>query len=104
MRVYLPCGNLSVVLVEVAPYSQGTITLNLGDTVIVFSDGVSEALDTAGQEFGDDRLIAVAEAARERSAQSLVDAIVAAVREFTRGAQQSDDITVMVIRYLGCTP
>ena len=97
-------GGPVVGLLEFAPYSQGTITLNLGDTVIVFSDGVSEALDTAGQEFGDDRLIAVAEAARERSAQSLVDAIVAAVREFTRGAQQSDDITVMVIRYLGCTP
>ena len=42
--------------------------------------------------------------ARDRSAQSLVDAIVAAVREFTKGAPQSDDITVMVIRYLGCTP
>ena len=70
----------------------------------MFSDGVSEAMDATGEEFGDDRLIDVADGARDRSAQSLVDAIVAAVREFTKGAPQSDDITVMVIRYLGCTP
>jgi serine phosphatase RsbU (regulator of sigma subunit) len=97
-------GGPVVGLLEFAPYSQGAMKLETGDTVIVFSDGVSEALDAAGQEFGDDRLIEVANGARDRSAQSLVDAIVAAVREFTRGAPQSDDITVMVIRYLGCTP
>jgi sigma-B regulation protein RsbU (phosphoserine phosphatase) len=97
-------GGPVVGLLEFAPYSQGAMKLETGDTVIVFSDGVSEALDAAGQEFGDDRLIDVANGARDRSAQSLVDAIVAAVREFTRGAPQSDDITVMVIRYLGCTP
>ena len=38
---------------------------------------------------------------RRLSAQGLVDRIIATVREFTRGAAQSDDITVMVIRYLG---
>ncbi len=97
-------GGPVVGLLEFAPYSQGAIKLETGDTVIVFSDGVSEALDAAGEEFGDDRLIEVANRAGERSAQSLVDAIVAAVREFTKGAPQSDDITVMVIRYLGCTP
>jgi serine phosphatase RsbU (regulator of sigma subunit) len=97
-------GGPVVGLLEFAPYSQGTIKLDAGDTIIVFSDGVSEALDVDGQEFGDDRLLKVAEDARDRSAQSLVDAVVAAVREFTKGAVQSDDITVMVIRYLGCTP
>ena len=97
-------GGPVVGLLEFAPYSQGAIKLETGDTVIVFSDGVSEALDAAGQEFGDDRLIEVANRAGDRSAQSLVDAVVAAVREFTKGAPQSDDITVMVIRYLGCTP
>ncbi len=97
-------GGPVVGLLEFAPYSQGAIKLETGDTVIVFSDGVSEALDAAGEEFGDDRLIEVANRAGERSAQSLVGAIVAAVREFTKGAPQSDDITVMVIRYLGCTP
>jgi serine phosphatase RsbU (regulator of sigma subunit) len=97
-------GGPVVGLLEFAPYSQGTMKLDEGDTIVVFSDGVSEALDAAGLEFGDDRLIEVSERARDRSAQSLVDAIVAAVREFTKGAPQSDDITVMVIRYLGCTP
>jgi sigma-B regulation protein RsbU (phosphoserine phosphatase) len=97
-------GGPVVGLLEFAPFGQGTVKLDEGDTIIVFSDGVSEALDTSGEEFGDDRLLDVAQSAGDRSAQGLVDAIVSAVRGFTRGAPQSDDITVMVIRYLGCTP
>jgi sigma-B regulation protein RsbU (phosphoserine phosphatase) len=94
-------GGPVVGLLEFAPYGQGQITLDAGDTIVVFSDGVSEALDSAGEEFGDARLQEVAEAAMGRSAQTLVDGIIAAVRDFTKGAPQSDDITVMVIRYLG---
>ena len=97
-------GGPVVGLLEFAPYAQGALQLDAGDTIIVFSDGVSEALDAAGVEFGDERLISVTEGTPDRSAQSIVDKIVAAVREFTKGAPQSDDITVMVIRYLGCTP
>jgi sigma-B regulation protein RsbU (phosphoserine phosphatase) len=97
-------GGPVVGLLEFAPYGQETVKLDPGDTIIVFSDGVSEALNAAGEEFGDEQLRTVAEAAVDRSAQSLVDAIVAAVRGFTKAAPQSDDITVMVIRYLGCTP
>ena len=75
--------------------------LDRGDTIIVFSDGVSEALNTAGDEFGDSRLEAVTADTSALSAQAIVDRIVAAVRTFTKGAAQSDDITVMVVRYLG---
>ena len=97
-------GGPVVGLLEFAPYGQGTEKLDPGDTIVIFSDGVSEALDASGEEFSDERLQKVAEGAADRSAQGLVDGIVAAVREFTKGAPQSDDITVMVIRYLGCTP
>jgi sigma-B regulation protein RsbU (phosphoserine phosphatase) len=88
-------------LLEFAPYGQETIRLDSGDTIIVFSDGVSEALSTSGEEFGDERLQAIAQATGQATAQTIVDRIVTDVRTFTKGAPQSDDITVMVIRYLG---
>ncbi len=94
-------GGPVVGLLEFAPYAQGQVPLVPGDTVVVYSDGVSEAMNSAGDEFGEARLQAVTQTGSALSAQAIVDRIVAAVREFTRGAPQSDDITVMVIRYLG---
>ena len=94
-------GGPVVGLLEFAPYDQESIQLDPGDTVIVFSDGVSEALNAAGEEFGDDRLEAVSKAAGDATPAVVVEKIVAGVREFTKGAPQSDDITVMVVRYLG---
>jgi sigma-B regulation protein RsbU (phosphoserine phosphatase) len=94
-------GGPVVGLLEFAPYSQETVQLDAGDTIVIFSDGVSEALNAAGEEFGDDRLEKCAAGALDQASSVLVERIVASVREFTRGAAQSDDITVMVIRYLG---
>jgi sigma-B regulation protein RsbU (phosphoserine phosphatase) len=94
-------GGPVVGLLEFAPYAQDIVRLDPGDVIVIFSDGVSEALDAGGEEFGDARLEAVATAARDETSAQLVDRIVVAVREFTKGAPQSDDITVMVIRYLG---
>jgi len=94
-------GGPVVGLLEFAPYSQETVQLDAGDTIVIFSDGVSEALNAAGEEFGDDRLEKCAAGALDQGSSVLVERIVASVREFTKGAAQSDDITVMVIRYLG---
>jgi serine phosphatase RsbU (regulator of sigma subunit) len=101
----LEAGGPVVGLLSGALYDEGTEQLAPGDRIVVFSDGVSEALSKTGEEFSDDRLLAVLESARATSANmdgtSLVKAITAAVRDFTQGAPQSDDITVMVVRYLG---
>ena len=94
-------GGPVVGLLEFAPYEEGTVKLVEGDTIVMFSDGVSEALNAAGDEFGDARLEEVAAAVKDSSSSEIVERIVSAVRLFTKGAPQSDDITVMVIRYLG---
>ncbi len=94
-------GGPVVGLLEFAPYSQASVSLTPGDTVIVFSDGVSEAQDAAGEEFGDDRLLAAVQAAGAVDAQTLVTRVFDAVKVFTAGTAQGDDITAMVIRYLG---
>ena len=94
-------GGPVVGLLEFAPYCEGEIKLNAGDTIVMFSDGVSEALNANGEEFGDARLEEVVAAVKDSSSSDIVERIVASVRLFTKGAPQSDDITVMVIRYLG---
>jgi phosphoserine phosphatase RsbU/P len=97
----LETGGPVVGLLEFAPYEQETVQLEVGDTIVIFSDGVSEALNPAGEEFGDGRLLAAVEHGLQSGAQDLVSHVINAVRDFSRGAAQSDDITVMVIRYLG---
>jgi sigma-B regulation protein RsbU (phosphoserine phosphatase) len=96
-------GGPVVGLLSGLTYTQGTAELKSGDRIVVFSDGVSEAMSASGEEFGDDRLIGVIENARkaepEIDAPHLVDELIAGVRAFTAGAPQSDDITAMVVRY-----
>jgi serine phosphatase RsbU (regulator of sigma subunit)/pSer/pThr/pTyr-binding forkhead associated (FHA) protein len=97
----LEAGGPVVGLLEFAPYDQETIQLEAGDTIVIFSDGVSEALNSAGEEFGDARLLEAVQNAGAARAQGIVEHLLAAVRVFTHGAAQSDDITVMVARYAG---
>jgi len=98
---HLEAGGPVVGLLELAPYAQAVEQLDPGDIVVLFSDGVSEAFNVAGEDFGEARLQEVTKRAAESSAQAIVEQIIAAVRTFAKGAAQSDDITVMVLRYLG---
>ena len=97
----LESGGPVLGLLESASYDQEDVVLSPGDVVLVFSDGVAEALNVADEEFGEERLADVIATTGTSSAHALVDAVVAAVRGFSNGATQSDDITVMAIRYLG---
>jgi phosphoserine phosphatase RsbU/P len=96
----LHTGGPVLGLFETAGYEQETVQLGAGDFLVIWSDGVSEALDEAGEEFGDARLLA-AIAQSPASADALVERIVATVKSFAQSAVVSDDITVMVLRYLG---
>ncbi len=73
--------------------------LTPGDWLVVFSDGVSEALSVTGEEYGEGRILSLVQANESVEPQKLLDQLFADVREFARGAPQNDDITVMVLRY-----
>ena len=74
-----------------------------GDKLVIYSDGVTEAQNTAAEFFGKKRLReAVAAHAWRNPARAIHDAIQEAVTAFTEGAPQSDDITVVVLEY--CAP
>ena len=81
------------------PYRIDEITLRPGDLLFLFSDGITEAFDPAGEEFGTARLEAALEAARGTSAAETVGSVLAATGEFAAGAEQSDDITCLALIY-----
>jgi serine phosphatase RsbU (regulator of sigma subunit) len=95
----LNAGGLVLGLFEAAAYEEEQVQLAPGDTVVVFSDGVSEALDEAGEEFGDGRIVEAVTPALREPPQAVVDALLAALRRFAGHAPQNDDVTAMVLRY-----
>jgi len=95
-------GGLILGMFEHARFEQEAIALEPGDILVGFSDGVTEALSASGEEYGEDRLRTCIEAAAGKSPQEMLDGIFLSVREFSRGAEQSDDITALVLRYDGC--
>jgi sigma-B regulation protein RsbU (phosphoserine phosphatase) len=84
-----------------APYGDERTTLEPGDLLVVFSDGVTEALNPAGEEFGEGRLIQELSPNREAGLAEVLQRVVSAVQAFASGASQSDDVTVLVLRYGG---
>ena len=97
----LECGGPIVGLFEGATYDEETVALTPGDMLIVFSDGVSEALSAAGDEYGESRIVTVVQKNASAEPQQMLEAVFADVRAFAQGAAQSDDITAMVLRYRG---
>jgi len=83
------------------PFDEETVHLAPGDWIIVFSDGVSEALSAAGEEFGEERIVDVVRAQFDADPSAMLEALIKGVKAFTTGAPQSDDVTALVIRYGG---
>ena len=88
-------------ILEDAVYEEGTLELAKGELLLLFTDGVTEAINGSGELFADPRLHTVAHDCAALPAASLVDSVVDAVTAFAAGAPQEDDITVLALRYTG---
>jgi sigma-B regulation protein RsbU (phosphoserine phosphatase) len=97
----LETGGTIVGVFKQASFEQEVLQMEPGDTLVVFSDGVTEALNCDYQEFGEERLFACLQAQYELPAASLVASLLHELRLFSVGAEQSDDLTVLVLRYFG---
>jgi serine phosphatase RsbU (regulator of sigma subunit) len=86
-------------LLSDASYSRAAVQLRPHDTVVICSDGVTEAVNTADEQFGRQRLLETISAHRSASVDTMLDEVLLAVRRFSQGAPQADDITVLVVRY-----
>jgi serine phosphatase RsbU (regulator of sigma subunit) len=95
----LETGGPIVGLFEGALFAEETVALTPGDWLIVFSDGVSEAMSAGGDEYGEARILETVQRQMAADPPTMLQAIFADVRTFTKGAAQSDDITALVLRF-----
>jgi sigma-B regulation protein RsbU (phosphoserine phosphatase) len=100
-RVELDATTVPVGLIESAEFPVSAQKLSPGDKIVIYTDGVTEAQDTASGFFGTQRLRQIVEAHATETCEAIHDAIQDAVAAFTEGAAQSDDITVLVLEFTG---
>ena len=98
--IRLTAGGTVVGLLESFPYQQETLVHQPGDVLVAFTDGISEALNPAEEEFGEDRLINVLKQCADLPAASTLSSIMQAADSFAAGAKQYDDMTLVVLRVL----
>jgi phosphoserine phosphatase RsbU/P len=91
-------GMILGVMKSLIPYEQETVALRAGDLLVLFTDGVSEAMSKEAEEFGEERLEAVIRSHALLNAQAVSAAIHEHVQVHTKGAPQSDDITMMIVK------
>ena len=97
---YLPVlGGIAPGILPGATYPQGQIQLLPGDTLIMYSDGVTEAMSAANEEFGMERLAVAFRGQPAASPTEAVERTLAAVQAFVAGYEQSDDITCVALNY-----
>jgi hypothetical protein len=86
-------------LLPSASYQAGVVTLNGGDTLVLYSDGVSETTNAQWEEFGDARVAQLATARASASPQELCDRIVREVARFSSSDVLADDRTLLVVQF-----
>jgi sigma-B regulation protein RsbU (phosphoserine phosphatase) len=86
--------------IEGLDYHVASLKLDHGDALLLFTDGVTEAMNTQFEEFGEQRLEQTLKGQKQCSCQQTVEAIKSDVAAFTDGAEQSDDITILALKRL----
>lgn len=90
-------GNLIVGAVSGVPYKNGTLMLKPGDKLVMYTDGVTEAMDPQFVELGDARFEELLKKQGSTDCKQTTEAIAQYVKEWANGAPQSDDVTIMVL-------
>ncbi|MFZ1282169.1 MAG: GAF domain-containing SpoIIE family protein phosphatase, partial [Ignavibacteriaceae bacterium] len=91
-------GMILGVMKTMIPYKSESIQLQTGDVLVMFTDGISEAMNRRGEEFSDERLEKLSLAVVNENADSILKKIQCEVQNFTDGANQSDDITLVIVK------
>jgi sigma-B regulation protein RsbU (phosphoserine phosphatase) len=82
-------------------YEEDQVALRPGDRVVLYTDGISEAANVDGEQFGEQRLCEVVHAMpRDLSARELAERLLVALREFLGDVEPQDDMTLLVVRVL----
>ncbi len=93
----LETGGPPVGLLPQAEYQSSRLDLRCGDLAVFFTDGISEAMNAADEEWGEEKFIQVLQQAPRAGSQSTVEGVFRAADEFVAGAPQHDDMTIVVM-------
>ncbi len=96
----LASGGLPLGIMAAADFREGRTKLSPGDVLVIYSDGVSEAVNPAGEEFGPTRLYEVVSRNLDASAAGIRDRIESALTKFCQGTPAADDITLVIVKRL----
>ena len=91
-------GQFMVGAFEEEVYTDKTLQLDHGDTLVMFTDGVTEATDSTNRPFGTERLDNILSGVADKSSREIVEAIKAGITDFVEDAEQTDDITILALK------
>jgi len=97
----LPMSKNTIMgVIDGLEYQENHIQLEQGDTLVMFTDGVNEATNAKLEEFGPERFDCILQQNANNSCQQIVEAVRAGIKDFVGEAEQSDDITMLVVKRL----
>lgn len=96
---HLTAGGPMLGVFDEVAFPEETVSLHPGDTLVVFSDGVTDALNDRGEDFTNARLLACLEGRLHEPPQAILDALVGHIRAFCGDAAQGDDVTIVVVQF-----
>jgi serine phosphatase RsbU (regulator of sigma subunit)/anti-sigma regulatory factor (Ser/Thr protein kinase) len=101
VRMLPGTGGTALGVMAGLSYRENCVTLVRGDTLFLYTDGITEAFDAAGTEFSEERLVATLREARSLPAQAMARWVLNEVSRFAAGLDQADDLTCLVLGYDG---
>jgi sigma-B regulation protein RsbU (phosphoserine phosphatase) len=84
-------------------YQQGRLELKIGDVLIAYTDGLSEAINAQYEEWGSERILQAAQETAQLPAREIVSQLINGADQFTAGAPQNDDLTIIVVKIIECS-
>jgi sigma-B regulation protein RsbU (phosphoserine phosphatase) len=94
----LQAGGMPLGILEEAPYESGTVRLQSGDWLVIFTDGVVEAENNKQEEYGEIRFMTMLNSGVALTPQMMLDSIMVDLQRFTGDAPQHDDVTCMLLK------
>ena len=97
----MPQGGRAIGWFPSNPLSEVQLQLDPGDVIVYYTDGLTDAENPQKENFGEERLCRVLEQSARHSAGDILKYILTAVEQFGQGVIPFDDLTLMVVRYIG---
>jgi sigma-B regulation protein RsbU (phosphoserine phosphatase) len=94
----LPASSFPLGMLPVATYEEGVLDMEPGELLLIYSDGLSEATNAAGEEFSPQRIRNMMPQLRNKTVQKAGEDLLAEVREFLKEERPHDDLSIVLIR------